>query len=437
MSVSFDHPPAALSHAAPAPALGSYAEGYAPIAACFARQLADGAEIGAGLCVHHRGRPVVDVWGGTAEVATGRAWEYDTRVVLFSVTKGLTAMALHLLADRGQLDWNAPVADYWPGFAQHGKAGIPVATLLNHRAGLPSLSTKLTLDDCLRPERAAAVRQALEAQRPLWPPGQGQGYHATTFGMYARELFERIAGEPLGPFLRRELFEPLGSDVWVGAPATEERRVATIYPPTAAARVGNMLLANLLRPSSIEARVAREVLRPRSIGRGALLNPDPGPAGVGAYDRPAVRQATLAWASATGSARGLSRAYLPFAAGGLHDDRRYLQAASLHPVYERQGWSDRDLVLQKPLGWSHGFLKEEPNVFGPTREAFGHPGLGGALGWCDPVHHLTLGYVMNRLDWRVRSPRALALCRALYACDPIRTGGERFDARTRSASARS
>ena len=405
---------------APAPAEGSFADGFERVAEQFARQLAAGDEIGAGLCVYHRGRRVVDVWGGIADVASGRRWDHDTRVVLFSVTKGITAMALHLLADRGRLDWDAPVASHWPGFARSGKGDIRVGTLLNHRAGLPYLSRQLTLDDCLRPDRAAVVLAALEDQSPAWQPGHGQAYHATTFGLYARELFERVAGEPIGPFLRRELLEPLNSDVWLGAPDSLECNVGTIYPPPLATRVGNMALEMLLRPSSTEARVARAVLGRQSMARAAFLNPDPGPAGVQSYDQPAVHRAALAWASATGSARGLARAYLPFAAEGIHEGRRYLDRATLAPLHERLGWSDRDGVLQKPLGWSHGFLKEEPHVFGPTRESFGHAGLGGSLGWCDPVHGLAWGYVMNRLDWRVRSPRAMALCRALYACAAIR-----------------
>jgi CubicO group peptidase (beta-lactamase class C family) len=100
--------------------------------------------------------------------------------------------------------------------------------------------------------------------------------------------------------------------------------------------------------------------------------------------------------------------------------RTYLRAATLSPVHERQSWSERDLVLQKPIGWSQGFLKEETHLFSPHRESFGHAGMGGALGWCDPVSETTFGYVMNRLDWRVRSPRAIALCRALYDCEPLR-----------------
>lgn len=407
-----------LANPAPAPSSGGYADGFAPVAERFAAQLASGAEIGAGFAVYHRGRCVVDLWGGRADVAAGRPWTRDTRTVVFSVTKGLAAMALTLLADRGVLDWDAPVAAAWPGFAAAGKGAITVRTLVNHQAGLLGLDTPLTMDDCVRPERQEHLRRALEQQAPAWAPGTRQGYHAITFGMYVRELFERLTGDDLGGFLRRELFAPLGADVDLGTPAAVDDRIATLYPPSTGARLGHMLVAAL--GGSTEGKLARAVLRRGSWPRAAFLNPRTGPAGLAVYDTVAVRRAALAWASATASAHGLARAYLPFASGGVVADRRYVGAAALAPLHQRQGWAERDLVLQKPIGWTHGFVKEEPTMFSPNLASFGHPGMGGALGWCDPTAELTIGYVMNRLDWRVRSPRALALCHALYACAPVR-----------------
>ena len=401
------------------PCLGGYRNGFEPVARCFEQQLSSGREIGAGLTVYHRGECVVDLWGGHADLKSRRPWERDSRIVVFSVTKGFAAMALHLLADRGLLDWDAPVASYWPGFAANGKAEISVRTLVNHEAGLPFLETALTLDDCVDPSRADFILNALESQHPVWAPGERQGYHAITYGLYVRELFERIAHEPMGPFLRRELFEPLGSDVWLGAPESEDERVATLYPSPMSARVGKMLASMVFRPGSTEARVARATLGRGSIPRRAFLNPALGPRGLSAYNDPPVRRAALAWASATASAHGVARAYLPFASGGEHAGTRFLKADTLEPVYRRQGWSERDAVLQKPLGWSEGFLKEEPHLFSPNVESFGHAGVGGSLGWCDPTAELTIGYVMNRMDWHVRSPRALALCRALYQCGPL------------------
>lgn len=410
---------------APPPARGSVADGYGPVARVFARQIEEGMEVGAGLAIYRRGERVVDLWGGLADRDTSRPWERDTRIVLFSVTKGFTAMALHLLADRGRLEWDAPVTTYWPSFGQAGKEAITVRQLVNHESGLACLDTPLTLEQCVDPTAAATVKRALESQRPVWTPGTDQGYHALTFGLYARELFERVAGEPLGAFLRRELFEPLGSDVHLGTPATEDHKIATLYQPAVPNRLMRMVGATLLQPRSTEAHVARAALSRDSIARRALLNPTPGPRGVLAYNDVPVRRAELAWASATASADGVARAYLPFASGGMHDGRRYLDEATFSPVYPRQGWSERDLVVQKPMGWAQGFLKEERHLFSPTPESFGHAGMGGSLGWADPVEQLALGYVMNRMDWRVRSPRILALCRALYDCPALREGSAR------------
>jgi len=401
------------------PLQGGVAEGYESVARCFSEQLKRGAQIGAGFAVYRRGECVVDLWGGLADVATKRPWNRDTRLVGFSITKGFAAMAFHLLADRGLVDWEAPVAQYWPEFARAGKESMSVATLLNHRGGLAHLDAKLTLADCLDPARADVVRDALEAQRPSHTPGTQQGYHAITFGMYARELFERIAGEDLGVFLRREVFEPTGSDAWLGTPASEEPRFATLYPPKAAARVVNLASRAFTEPQSMEARVFRDFLSPRSVGRAAFLNPSTPGNDMRAYNEPAVTRKVLAWASATASAQGIARAYLPFASRGAFEGRHYLRPESLVPTYRRVGWSDRDLVLQKPLGWSGGFVKEERHIFCPNPESFGHPGMGGALGWADPVEELTIGYIMNRMDWRVRSARILELCRTLYDCEAL------------------
>lgn len=404
---------------APFPALGTYEDGFFPLARTFAASLARGEEIGAGLTVYHRGRCVVDLWGGVADPARGELWQRDTRLVLFSVTKGLAAMALAMLADRGALDYDAPVATYWPEFARAGKDAMTVRTLLNHEGGLITLDRALSMDDCVRADRYDALLDALAAQRPLLPRG-AQGYHAITFGMYARALFEKVAGEPMGRFLARELFAPLGADVSLGTGPEHDARMARLVPPSPSDRVTSLARAALRSRGATELRVLRDLLRRDSGARRAFGNPRLDRQGMAVYASEPVRRAELAWASATGTAHGVARAYLPFASGGAFEGRAYVRAATLSPIHARQGWSERDRVLQKPLGWSQGFLKEETHLFSPNPESFGHSGIGGALGWCDPVTETTFGYVMNRLDPHVRSPRAIALCRALYACEPLR-----------------
>jgi len=396
------------------PASGSYAEGYGPVARTFAQQLACGEELGAGLSIYRDGEPVVDLWGGLADRERERPWERDTRIVLFSVTKGFAAMAMALLVDRGLLDPDATVASYWPGFGQAGKEAITVRELLGHRAGLAYLDEKLALDDCVDPARRPKVRGALERQRPAWAPGEKQGYHALTYGLYATELFERVAGESMAPFLRRELLEPLGSDAHLGAPPALDPLNATLYPVPTPVRLRHMVREALLHPDTTEGRATRALVARESISRRAFSNPAMGKAGIQAYASLPVRRSNLAWASATASADGIARAYLPFAGGGEHAGRRYLKAETLAPLERRQSWSERDLVLQKPVGWSMGFLKEERHLFCPHPQSFGHAGIGGTLGWADPVDRVAFGYCLNRSDWRIRSPRAIALCRALY-----------------------
>lgn len=409
-----------VMHAPPQGVDGAVASGFERVADVFAQQVLDGEEIGASFCVARRGRIIAHLWGGVTDTTTQEPWQRDTRIVLFSVTKGFTAMAFAMLADQGRVDYSARVADYWPGFARAGKGAITVATLLGHRGGLCCVDTPLTLSDCCDPARRAKVAEALEAQRPVWEPGTSQGYHAITYGLFAGELFERIAGESVGSFLRRELLEPMGSDVWIGAPEHLDGRVATLYAPDTRKRVVRMLIEAFGRDKTNEGRIARDVLRRGSLARRAFANPSAGPGGVTSYNSVEVRRACLPWGSATGSAEGIARAYAPFANAGAHEGRAFVSPRTLEPIYDRQGWSTSDAVLFKPLGWSHGFLKEEPHLFCPHVESFGHPGMGGALGWADPVNGISIGYAINRMDWHVRSPRALALCRALYEC--VRAG---------------
>ncbi|HET9993631.1 MAG TPA: serine hydrolase domain-containing protein, partial [Kofleriaceae bacterium] len=281
-----------LPNLAPEPCRGSYADGFAPVAERFAAQIRDGSEVGAGLAVYQRGRCVVDLWGGSADVANRIPWARDSRIVVFSVTKGLSAMALALLADRGKLDWDVPVATYWPGFAASGKQAITVRTLVNHRGGLVAIDEPLSLNDCILPARRERLVSALERQRPAWDPGTAQGYHAITFGLYVRELFERIAGEDLGAFLQRELFEPLAADVALGTPAELDPRVATLYSPSTPKRLLHALAA-AIRPDTAEGRIARALIGRHSLPRAAFGNPRAGREGILVYNSTRVRRAVL------------------------------------------------------------------------------------------------------------------------------------------------
>jgi CubicO group peptidase (beta-lactamase class C family) len=392
---------------------GRVAAGWEPVREVFAASLARGEEWGGSACVWHDGRVVVDLWGGVADRATRAPWREDTIATAFSATKGLAALCFLVLADRGLLDYDAPLARWWPELIAARDPALTVRALLNHRSGLVGLDTPLTLDDLeQRPDR---VEAALAAQAPRWPPGTGQGYHAITYGLYAQALFRRITGETLGRFLAREIAAPLGADVHLGLAAEHEARVATNHPATTAERLFK-IVPKLLFHRGLEGRVYRQVALGRETAF-AFANPaELGPRGLGNFNTRRVHAMELPWANGLASARGLCRVYAALAAGGTLDGVRVVGEATLAPVHRRQSWAARDRVLRKPLGWSQGFLKEEPHLFSPNLESFGHAGAGGALGWCDPVARLAIGYLTCKMDHRVRSRRALALCDAIHRC---------------------
>jgi len=387
---------------------GSVKPGFEAVESAFRENFERRGEVGAAACAWYAGEKVVDLWGGFAHRESERPWTQDTLAVTFSVTKGLVALCLLMLADRGKLDYDRPVAEYWPEFAVRGKQAISVRDLLNHRAGLCAVDQPLPLDAWCDP---AQVGPALASQRPQWVPGSDQGYGAVSTGAYAAELFRRIAGRSVGRFLAEEVAGPLDADVFLGLSPELDARVATLYPARLRA-TSFRLLAEAVSGRTVEGRLIRSLLRRRSFTRRAFSNPDLGRAGLRVFNDPATHRLEIPWAGAIASARGLARVYAALAAGG----EELCRPESIEPLVQRQSWSDRDRVMQKPLGFSQGFLKEECHVFSPGEEAFGHSGMGGALGLADPARKLAFAYVMNRMDVRVRSPRCLALCHALYGC---------------------
>ncbi len=388
--------------------------GFEPVREAFIQNFTDRGEYGASVCIMRRGEVVVDLWGGKADVGEDRDWQHDTLGVLFSSTKGLAAICLLMLHDRGLLDYDAPVASYWPEFAVHGKQDITVRTLLCHRAGLIALEKDLSLADMAHPHKMAEVAANTV---PAWTPGEGQGYHGVSYGYFVSELFRRIAGESIGAFLAREVAAPLDADVHIGLDAEHDRRVATLYTQRKRDVLTKILPRVFLSPK-VEGRVYRSVMfgGAESHTRRAFANPSAlGTRGVNNFNKAQVRRLELPWANGIGSARGLARAYHPLALDGAHNGVRLVAEHVARLPVDRHSWS-YDRVLHKPMGFTLGFVKEEPQLFSPSVRAFGHPGAGGALGWADPDEGLSIGYVLNRMDFHIRSKRALALCHALYSC---------------------
>ena len=367
-------------------------------------------ELGAAFCVHHRGEVVVDLWGGVADPHTGRAWAEDTPMVVFSSTKGMAALRLLQLTEQGLFDPDAPVASYWPGFERHGKESITGRMILNHRAGLSAIDEYLELADFDGDH--ARVRAAMEAQRPMWAPDTDQGYGACSYGAFVGELHRRVTdGQSVGEGFRESIGDPLGLDTWIGSPDEVIGRAARLVPAGRSTLLTRQLPSLALRRNA-EGRLYRRVVRKGTDTRRAFENPHM-EGRFEAMNDPANLKLETPWMGALSTARSLSRMYA--AVVGEVDGIRLVSAESVEQIARRQSWSERDRIIQKPIGWSQGFVKEDPGVFGPNPRSFGHPGAGGALGWADPDAQIAIGYTMNRMDWRVRSPRSVVLCDAVYA----------------------
>ncbi|MGI8796546.1 MAG: serine hydrolase domain-containing protein [Acidimicrobiia bacterium] len=363
--------------------------GFEAVRDAFARNFADYKEVGAACCVYVDGRPVVDIWGGVADVATDRRWEQDTIVLVYSSTKGVTATAANLLVERGELDPDAPAADYWPEFAAAGKEKVPVRSVLSHQAGLPVVDGEFTLDDVLAWHPIVA---ALATQAPRWEPGTAHGYHMRTFGWLVGELVRRVTGRTIGRFVADELAAPLGLDFWIGLPEEQEPRCATLVP------AGDSDLVELLP----EGTLLREAI--------------PNPGGLFAYDerwntRP-FHAAELPSSNGIGDARSLARLYASLI--GEVDGVRLLAPDTVKAAATPQA-RGTDAVLMIETAYGLGFMLPPSldQYAGPG--AFGHAGAGGSLAFADPDAGFAFAYVMNQLRFDpVRYPRAPSLVKAVY-----------------------
>ncbi|WP_033328799.1 EstA family serine hydrolase [Streptomyces yerevanensis] len=364
----------------------------------FEENFRDRDELGAAVTVTVGGETVVDLWGGWADAARTRAWERDTLVNVWSTTKGPTALCAHILADRGLLDLDAPVAAYWPEFAAAGKESVLVRHLLSHRAGLAGLREPHSLEQLYDWE---LTTKRLAATEPWWEPGTVSGYHALTYGFLVGEVVRRVSGLLPGAFLEREVTGPLAIDFTVGLPEKEAGRTAElVHPPTA---------------SSSEQAAIFSQLTPVALA--ALANPL---AGATEANTAAWRAAEIPAANGHGTARAVAALYGIFAGRGSYGSHRVLSPEAAERVREGQG-ACRDLVLgagfesETEIGLGL-WLSGPNNSYGPNPRAFGHDGFGGSCGLADPEAGVSLGYVMNRMGPHIADdPRKMALIDALYS----------------------
>jgi CubicO group peptidase (beta-lactamase class C family) len=391
-----------------APLHGAVAPGFEPVREAFARNFAGRGEVGAACAVYRHGVKVVDLWGGFRDRASRAPWEEDTLVLVFSTTKGLSAMAMAVAHARGLFDLDERVAAYWPEFAQHGKADITVRQLLAHQAGLCAVDTPLTaalLGDF------DALAGVLARQRPAWEPGTRHGYHAITLGFYEGELLRRVdpAHRSLGRFFRDEVARPLGVEFYIGLPAEiPEARLATVemFHPL-------WLLRGLDRDSW---RVLLAVLTPGSLTRRAFANPKV--RRPEEFAAPSFRRVEFPAVGGYGVVRDIARAYGVLATGGAALGLGPATLAALRTPEQAPSRGTRDAVLLVDTRYAFGYLKPSPAFrFGSGDGAFGTMGAGGSFAFADPEAGVGFAYAMNRMGFHVWSdPRERALREAVYRC---------------------
>ncbi|MEU3880929.1 MULTISPECIES: serine hydrolase domain-containing protein [Streptomyces] len=364
---------------------GEVAAGFEPVREAFAANFARREDIGAAVCVYQDGRPVVDLWAGVADPDTGRPWERDTLQLVYSATKGVTATAAHLLAQRGALDLDAPVAEYWPEFAANGKVEIPVRWLLSHQAGLVALDEPVPLGEALAWHPMTA---ALAAQCPQWIPGTAHGYHGRTWGWLVGEVIRRVSGRTPGCFFAEEIARPLGLDFFIGLPAGERDRVSRMVyrkPDVDLTTVPEESVPEDLRDLVAAWR------DPNSLSNRAFAVTDP--ANID-FDSPEVQAAELPSSNGIGTAHALARMHAALI--GEVDGVRLLTPETLASATEEQA-SGQDRVMLAPSRFSTGYMLPTTTIPMTGPSAFGHTGRGGSLGFADPKHGIAFGYVMNHI----------------------------------------
>jgi CubicO group peptidase (beta-lactamase class C family) len=375
---------------------GECDERFAAIPRILATQLATGAHHGVAVAVHHRGQPVVDVWGGRKGLpgsGSEAPWAEDTMALSFSTTKGPAAMCLHMAMERSGTSYDTKIAEVWPEFAANGKENITIRHALCHEAGVPQIRDEIP--DVSAMADWDAMVAMMERLTPLWTPGEQNGYHAINYGWLVGELVRRIDGRPIDKFLAEEITGPLGLDgCFIGTPASEHGRTA---PVKSAMEVDDSALAQFIPPDSIAWRA----LGPNGNLNEFLNSPaglsTVGPAFTGVF-----------------TARSLSRLYAVMERGGELDGVRLMSPETVATATTVQ--NDRaDLVIFFPIRWRLGFMSGGGDMgpAGPNLNAYGHAGFGGSVGLVDPDAEISVAVILDRLQIDLLSgDRTLAVVKA-------------------------
>jgi CubicO group peptidase (beta-lactamase class C family) len=368
---------------------GTTAPGFEPVAAEFRRLLARERDARGQFCAYLRGQRVVDLWGGEDVAA-------DDLQGVYSSTKGVSAVCIALLVQRGALDLDAPVSRYWPEFAGGGKGDVTVRLALSHQAGLPGVEPQLTLEEVMDHDTVAA---RLAAQVPHWRPGTAHGYHALTIGTIMDELVRRVAGAPIARFFRAEVGDPRGIDFYIGTPADADHRVRMLAP---------------MSPTPEQAAEADEPAPPDSL-TGMAFNAARGAAGEPLPNIRAFRASGQAAAAGVGSARGLARLYA-MCIGAVDGFPPLLTEATVARFSQIQT-AGEDLVLRAPTRFGVVFQKSGDEVTYGSHQAFGHDGAGGSIAVADPWHGVAYSWIPRRMSFPGGGDsRGFGLAKVLREC---------------------
>jgi len=379
---------------------GNYAPEFRPVVNAFVENFEVEDEVGAACSIMLNGQTVVDIYGGWRNGDMSVPWDAPTTVCMMSVAKGITAICFNMLIDRGLVDADAYVVDYWPEYGQNGKQKTRVRHFLDHTAAVPVLTTNPLWPGAMF-DREAMV-EALEQQEPLWEIGTKAAYHVHHQGFLLGEIMRRVTGKTVGPFLREEVTTPLGAEYYIGGMTDEEQsRVAEVMPNMEAKLFAAKDSAN---QNSLKALAFKQ-------------NPDE-PWAV-TMNKPEWRTVEVASGSGHGNARGVARIYGALGAGGTLDGTHIMSKAQIEAMIVEQH-NQTELLQDRPYHQALGVLLNTPEAvyMGPNMRSFGHHGIGGSIGFCDPDAGIGFSYACNKMHAvGTNGPRAARLIDALYACE--------------------
>lgn len=350
-----------------------------------------GLEVGASFAVSLNGKLVVDIWGGFSDSAKTKPWEKDTIVNVFSTTKIMTALCIHLLIDKGLIDVEAPVFTYWPEFAQATKENVLVKHILSHSAGLPGFDQKIPVEALYDWDR---IINLLAAQKPWWKPGTKIGYHMTTFGYLLGELVRRVSGRSLGTFFQENIADPLKIDFHIGLSEDYDSRVADIITPDKVFAKWQIILSKLFLKKTVKV----------------FYNPDIEAVN---FNGRAWRSAEIPSGNGHGNARSIAKVGSILACGGIYEKKKILSKSTVEKAIKPQ-ISGRDVIMiYRPAKFGLGIgLVDDKYYLGPR--SFGWGGAGGSLCVMDLEKKLSIGYAMNRMHMKGEDPRTGPIFKAVW-----------------------